>query len=602
MACIARTAPWVVLLTVLASVAGLYYTVQHLGINTSTADMLSPELPFRRIYADYKQAFPQNVDNLLVVIDGQTPEQAHHAAKNLASQLATQEQFKTIYQPFAGPFFETHGLLYRDLEDLEDLADNLAKVQPFLAQLWADQSLRGLLSMLDSALQALQEGESIDLEPMLQQVNQVLEASLQGQDYQLSWQELMSGNVSDQEARRRFIVLQPRLDYAALLAAEPAMQAVRQAARDLNIDAEHGLRLRITGGAALAYEELQSVSQGAGIAGLTALLMVLMLLSVGLRSLRLVLIILFTLLVGLIFTTTFATVAIGHLNLISVAFAVLYIGLGVDFAIHYCLRYRDAARTHSDVLAALRITAQDVGPALVLCAGTTTIGFYAFIPTAFAGVSELGLIAGTGMIISLLLSLTLLPALLRLWPLPLTLAPPYRFLPVALAEFPLQHAKTVGYSALALALIGLVLLPQAYFDHNPLHLQDQSTESVATFKDLLAHSETPPWSLGLLAEDAQTAQAIITSVEKLDSVGKVISLPSFVPEQQQDKLDVIQDMSFILGPELRSTHRQSAPKLEQQKQAIAVLLQRLSAHPEEANPWPQLISVYASSCKRCHKS
>ena len=125
-----------------------------------------------------------------------------------------------------------------------------------------------------------------------------------------------------------------------------------------------------------------------------------------------------TLLVGLACTAGFATAAIGSLNLISVAFAVLYIGLGVDYAIHLSLRYRELVRLGAAHGEALDTAAADTGASLVLCAATTGLAFYAFVPTEFAGVSELGIISGTGMFVSLAATLTVLPALLTLMPLP----------------------------------------------------------------------------------------------------------------------------------------------------------------------------------------
>ena len=123
-----------------------------------------------------------------------------------------------------------------------------------------------------------------------------------------------------------------------------------------------------------------------------------------------------TLLVGLSLTAAFAAVAVGQLNLLSVAFVVLNVGLGSDYVIHVLLRYRElAAEGHATHGRARRATMRGVGSSLVLCAVTTAAGFYSFIPTTFSGVSELGLIAGTGVFFGLFVSVTLLPALVAWW-------------------------------------------------------------------------------------------------------------------------------------------------------------------------------------------
>ena len=143
--------------------------------------------------------------------------------------------------------------------------------------------------------------------------------------------------------------------------------------------------------------------------------MVALVLYASLRSWRLLAVSLVTLLVGLALTAAFAAVAVGQLNLLSVAFVVLNVGLGSDYVIHVLLRYRELAAAGHATPAALIETMRGVGSSLVLCAVTTAAGFYSFIPTTFSGVSELGLIAGTGVFFGLFVSVTLLPALVAWW-------------------------------------------------------------------------------------------------------------------------------------------------------------------------------------------
>ena len=157
------------------------------------------------------------------------------------------------------------------------------------------------------------------------------------------------------------------------------------------------------------------MSRGAGLGALATLVMVALVLYAALRSWRLLAASLVTLVVGLSLTAAFAAVAVGQLNLLSVAFVVLNVGLGSDYVIHVLLRYRELAAAGQATPAALVETVRGVGSSLVLCAVTTAAGFYAFIPTTFSGVSELGLIAGTGVFFGLFVSVTVLPALVAWW-------------------------------------------------------------------------------------------------------------------------------------------------------------------------------------------
>src|SRR5262249_51004448 len=141
---------------------------------------------------------------------------------------------------------------------------------------------------------------------------------------------------------------------------------------------------------------------------------VLVILLLGLRSPRLVLPILATVIVGLVLTGGFAALAIGSLNLISVAFGVLFIGLAVDFSIQFSVRYRDQRHRLGPLDAALAGAARTIGPSLALAAAATAMGFLSFVPTPYVGVRELGWIAGAGMVIAIALNFLFLPALLTL--------------------------------------------------------------------------------------------------------------------------------------------------------------------------------------------
>jgi len=543
-------------MSLLLTGGSLYYTAGHLGFNTSTNDMLSAELPFRQTYHIFESKFPQYLNNILVVIDGETPETARDAAKRLAKRLNEQPKlFKSVYLPRANRFLEEHALLFLKQNKLERMSDDLAKIQPFLGNLTGDPSLRGLFSMLTSAVDAVKDGDDVEITPILVRVREALQANIEQRRYRLSWEEMMQdeGKVSDQ--RQQFILLHPQMDFGKLLAAKPAMQAIHAATKNLHLDAAHGLRVRLTGSVPLAHDELISVTRGAKFAGILALILVGIVLTVGMGSFRLVAATLICLLTGLSLTAAFAALAIGHLNLISVAFAVLYIGLGVDYAIHLCLRYRELEDKGMTPETALWQSVQDVGGSLVLCAITTAVGFYCFVPTAYTGISELGIISGTGMFISLLVTLTLLPSILCAWPQKndraLTVGN-VRTLPqwfATLIRYFGQHKRMIRAVVLLIGIGAISLLPQLTFDYNPINLRDQHSESVITYKDLIASHTISPSSIMVMTRNADKAREMEQSIGRLPSVDKAISIFDFIPQGQSDKLDLIDDISLILGPD-----------------------------------------------------
>jgi hopanoid biosynthesis associated RND transporter like protein HpnN len=523
-------------------------TIKNFSINTDFNTLVSQDEPFRKIKKEFNDAFPQFTDTLVIVIDAHTLELSMRAHDHLANSLNMEtDLFKTVYQPGGGDFFKKNGLLYKNTDELEDVVDNLADVQPFLALISEDLSLRGIFSVLQKAMDEDNDTEIREekLSMVFDRMGKAFESVLQGRPYQLSWQEIMSDEQPSRFDLRKFIILQSHLDSRKISSLKEALSAVRRIAKELNLDKAHGVTIRITGPAALKYENLMTVRKSVGLASLVSLFLVSITLYLGLGSCRLVFASLTTLMCGLILTTGFAIAYIGHLNLISVTFAVLFIGLGIDYSIQLCLRYKElieSGLTYSDAIAA---SAQGVGKSLLLCSITTSIGFFAFIPTAYAGVSELGLISGTGMFINLFVNLTILPALLSVIPLKKGRSLPFS-VGKTVSLLPSRYARAITVSALVLGLGTAVLIPKVFFNYNPLSLYNPGSESVSTATELFENSETSPWTASVLAKDAEEAQELEKKFSKIGEIDTVLTLAEFVPEEQQKKLDIISDMALFM--------------------------------------------------------
>jgi hopanoid biosynthesis associated RND transporter like protein HpnN len=562
---------------VLALLGG-WYVKNNLHFNTDTADMLSENLEWRQNYQTYRDSFPQYRDNIVVVIDGTTPDLAQDASTALADALRQRNDlFIEVFEPEFSEFLRTEQLLFLDRSDLQDLSDHLATVQPFLALLVDDPTLPGLFDTLREGIDSREDQDFLELSDAFDLIAAALNSYQQGRYSPLSWQQLMTGEKPTSDLLRSVVVLRPKLDYSKMLAAEEPVKYVRELAKEMQLVPERGVTVRMTGGAALAYEELLSVIKGTQRASLAALCLVAVFLLWGLRSIWLAVATILTLVLGLIYTAWFATFAIGELNLISVAFAVLYIGLGVDFAIHYALRYQEARRD-KDVSSAIRTAGIQVGRSLVLCATTTAIGFYAFVPTDYSGVAELGLISGTGMFISLFVSLTVLPALLRLFP--NKAVNHQRGVPAWLTYLPTRRPRLIVSISGVVGLVALLALPQIRFDHNPLHLQNPDDESVQTYRELLDESSRSPYSIALLADNAAQAENLKADLLTLSSVDSVVTINDYLPDNQEDKLAIIDDLNLLLGGDLtlnEPTERIEPARFETSLQNFRASLDQLIA-------------------------
>jgi hypothetical protein len=572
-----RRAGWVIGGALLLGALSLVYTARNLGIRGDSESLLSQSLPFKERERAYQQAFPLLYENLFVVIDGVTPERAGEAASALAARMQDRpDYFRGTYLPGGGDFFEQHAFLYLDKHELQDLADHLAEVQPHLAELSRDGTLRGLASMLGRGVRAVREADVSPerIQPILVGFENALEARLEDRPYHLSWAEMLSqGGFDAGDARRRFLLVQPVLDVTDLQPAKRAIGEIRRLAQNLGLTPESGVNVRITGDMALSFEEIGAVKTQAAASALGSLVLVAIVLGLALRSVRMIVAVLATLLVGLALTLGFTTLAVGHLNMISAAFAVLFIGLGVELEIHFSMRYQELLAQGRDHAAALRETAGDIGSSLFLTALTTAIGFFSFMPTSFVGVGELGLISGAGIFIGFLCTMTLLPALLSLSP-PRAPAKTTRGLAwttQGLAILPVRYPRLVRGAALVLGIGAILVLPRVRFDNNPLNVRDPSSESVQTFSDLLAGSTSTPWTLNAVAPDLASAQQLARRLRDLDVVGRVVSVSDFIPPEQEAKLDIIEDVAMFLAPMPGPDGSVPAPSAEEQVAALGRL-------------------------------
>lgn len=582
---------WAVIILSIASAAGaLYYTINNLRINTYPGNVLSDKLPWRQDKLAFEKAFPQFKDSIVIVLDGKTQDQARDAARQIYGKLKNNAQIEWIFYPPEDPYFRENGLLYEDTAAIEDLSNRLATMQPFISEVANDPGLRGMFSLFS---RAIKEGKTdeLDFSSIYGNIATVLRGYLDGTGQPLSWTEVMAGKQSKPSEKRVIMEVMPKIEYSTLTPGEELIASIRQSGKDLHL-AENGVLMRISGSAALSVDELKSASVGAQMASLGSFLGVSLVMLVGLRSLWLVLAVQIGLVLGLIFTAAFAALSLGQLNLISVAFSVMYIGIGADYAIYLCLRYRELTSHSADHRSALKRAVRHVGGSLEIGTLTTAIGFFCFVPTSYRGVAELGIISGAGMFISLIVTLAILPAFLGLkrpcryrgshleHP-----APPFWL--KGILTFPVQHSKGVLVTALLAAILAILQLRHASFDSNPLDLQDPTAESVQTFRELLSDASNSPWSLVALTKSDKESAELKQQLQKLPTVDKVLSMADFVPEEQDEKLNLIDQLSLTLGPQLQSGNPKPAAANEESAAALrnflATLSTYLASHPEASD-------------------
>ncbi len=586
----ARHPAWTVALFTALCLGSVWLSLHRLGITTETDKLFADSLPWKQQNRHIEQLFPAEKDSLVAIIDAATPEEGRETARLLTAELRKDTtNFDRVDQPDANPFYTHNAFLFLDTKQLEPLLDSTIAAQPFLGTLAADPSARGLFGTFGLMATAARTGQAIpeSFNAALAGLTNTLTQALSGQTAPLSWEKLLAGGLSDLGGHYQFVVTHPKPDFSSFEPSEKATQALSTALNNLPTIKAHRAHALITGEAKLSDEEFSTVAQGMILGLVLSFALVTLWLILAARSLRVVLPILITLIAGLLLTTGFAALAVGTLNMISVAFAILFVGIAVDFAIQYGVRFRcqkDEQNHPLPPLQALCRTGEESGSQIFIASIATAAGFLAFTPTNFVGVAQLGLIAGGGMIIAFISTLTLLPALLITFR-----AKPTEgsrgftcFTPVDhfLRRYRLPILGIFG----VLGIIGLYLIPSLEFDADPLHTKNPNTEGMQALTLLEQNPLTTPYNAQLLAPDAASAAQYAKKFSALPNVHDVLWLGALVPEDQDAKFQLIHDAADILLPTLTVEHPAPAPSAQELRSAATKAAQAFNGLDAKLTP------------------
>jgi uncharacterized protein len=547
-----RYAPLTLFVAVLVAASSAVYVARHFSINTNINTLLSAKLPWHQRDEAYMAAFPQQADSILAVVNAPTPEFAGAAAANLAGHLAQQKgAFRSVDASQTSEFFSRAALLYLSQEDVSSRMQKLGQAAPLIRILATDQSLRGLAHALSLSLGGLQTGHYAldDLARPLNTIADSLDQVLAGKPATFSWQVLVNNAPAKPADLMGLINIWPELDYSSIEPGQKATEAVRKAVDESKIGPTYDATVRLTGTVALADLQFSTLHEGVALNFAVTGIIILVVLGLALRSIRIVIAVSICIFVGLLATAALGLLLAGSFNPISVAFAVLFVGLGADFAIQYSVRYRAQRHELHDLKPSLIGAARLVGAPLTLAALAAAAGFLSFVPTDYRGVAELGMIAGVGMVVAYIVSLTLLPVLLWYFA-PAGEPEPLGYAALAGADRVLHRHRifiVVGTSLVALA--GLPFLFHLQFNFDPNSLQNPDAEAIVALHQLNSNPNVAVNSAEVLTAP-KDAPAVVKRVSALPEVGSTRNLDSFIPTDQEAKIKLIAAASGMIEPAL----------------------------------------------------
>lgn len=561
---------WTIVISgALLMLVAVAFDAARFSINTDIEGLISQDLPWRQRELELSKAFPRK--GILVVVKATTPEDAERATGALAQALSKNpDQFPSVEQLESGDFFERNGLMFESPADVRRTAEGLTRAQPLIAALASDPSLRGAMTALSFAAEGVRAGR-ITLDQLarpLSLADRTLSQVLSGKPATFSWQELLRNQPPPARRLRHLIGVQPTLDFAALQPGRKAEDGIRRAAADLDLQNKFGATVGLTGEVPMNDDQFSVIRYSAVRDTLTAVFGVLIILWLALRSWKIIAAVFFSLIAGLAATAALGLVLVTSFNLLSIALFVLFVGLGVDFAIQFSVRYRAERYEHPDLYVALRSAARKAGDQLSLAAAATAIGFFAFLPTSYRGLSELGLIAGCGMLVAFACSITLVPASLAL------LKPPGEPAPVGfrtlapLDNFLQRHRIAVIVGTFLVVLAGIPLLFRLEFDFNPVDLQNPDSPSVVTYRELRSEPVTSGNDAQVLAPSLEKADETAKRLAALPEVSRTLTLSNLIPADQAEKIATLKAASKRLGPALNPPVLRPGPSDQENTAAI----------------------------------
>ena len=540
----------------------IFYTVTHLGFNTSRSDLVGAEKRYHRNFLEYKEHF-QNQDEIVTIVESGDPEKNREFIERLGSRLKTEpELFRDVF--FKGDFksLGTKSLqLIKKVEDLRRLDDTLAESLPLIERFAQVTNLNSMVRSINREFRLsgkLNTNTSTNAEdhplakslPLLTSLLNQARASLHQVKPQVApnVSSLMMGGVGSSgkeylqfdEGRLFIVTAQPASDEME----KPAVRRLRTLVAEIRSQVP-GVNVGITGKSVLEFDEMRQSRLDTTKATIVSLLLVTLIFIFGYQETGRPIKATLCLLIGLGYTMGFTTLVVGHLNILTIAFVPMLVGLAIDFGVHLITRYEEELRLGNSNKQSIRNALVYTGIGVFTGCLTTAGAFLAMGITEFKGIREMGIITGGGMVLSLIPMMTMLPALLlkgrqnvidhdrtvrgeakrerleRIW---------------------LERPKRVLILAFGLCVVAVTQIPKVYFDYNLLNLQTRGLEAVQ-FEHKLIHSGEKSVLFGaVIADSVDEAVALEERVRQLPSVASVESMASYVSAGNQEKLAIIESI------------------------------------------------------------
>ena len=563
----------VIIASLLTASLSVWFAVEKLSFKNDRGDLVANNLDYVEAYEKYRQEF-EDFDGMMVVVSGQDPERMKEFSDFLVAKIKLHSQsFSTVFHKVDTEYFREKGLLYLKKSELADLVIKINSHENFLRKINRSPGLNELMEsinaeistgMVSSILTGFLENEysqrdkdeTGDLSFLIALEKQML-LYLQGKEsYRSPWISFLTGGKKSLNEEGYLVSANERLMFI-LLAHNENNKEDRSTLNSINllrklIKKTHTefpeIEVGLTGEDVIAADEMAITQVDVRNASQIALFGVTLLFIIAYRGVIKPLFAVLSLVIALCWSVGWATLVVGHLNILTIVFTTILIGLGIDFGIHILERYKEERMSGSNALNALQKTVQGTGRGNFAGAVTTALAFGGMVFTDFIGIVELGKISSGGIFFCMISMILVLPAFISLEE--KIRKPKYaqeRFeYRASWLELCFKSHRLVIFVAMFLIVLSLFSLRAVKFDYNLLNLQAHGTEAVKYEMKVIEQAGRSAWSVALLTDSLEETIKKHHALEKLSAVGNVESIVSLLPENQKEKIEYIKELRPFL--------------------------------------------------------
>jgi len=539
----------------------IWYTVAHLQFLTNRSDLVGADKKYHRDFMNYQKEFLAQ-DEMVAVVESGDFSKNRLFVERLGGRLAAETNlFVDVIYNNDVKMLGNKALLFFPEEDLGALRRTLQDYAPFIRSFALATNINQLFRLVNQQFRTARRADNPENEslakalPALERIVREANDSLERPGTATSPGLYALFNAGQEVEKQIYITFDQGRLYlvsaraASLRVQNDAVVRLRELVREIR-DQVPGVNAEITGQPVLEFDEMRQSQRDTILATIVSLILVALIFIYGYRETGRPLKATFCLLVGLAYTMGFTTLVVGHLNILTITFVPMLIGLAIDFGVHLITRYEEELRDGRSEAQAIEKAVVFTGQGIFTGCLTTAGAFLAMGLTDFRGIQEMGIISGGGLLLCLVPMMTLLPVLLmrgrqnvldHQWAHEVAKR-------ARIEKLWLERPTLVGAITLILCGVALARFHRVYFDYNLLNMQSRGLPAVVFEHKLIKSADKSALFCVMIASSLEEAARLEARVTNLPSVASAQSMTRFLTEDQTRKLELIGEVKKQVSP------------------------------------------------------